>query len=139
MTGVQTCALPIYRPDKAEPHLAQAVAIGRKVSSRAHADVVKFELEWARTLNALGRHRACLEQLAAPPGNPEDIKDAGRLSELHLELAKAAVALQLPAQARAEIDIVNALWRRLGKPLPRRPAEALRAVERSLAAAGEGG
>ena len=128
-----------HRPDKAEPHLAQAVAIGRKVSSRAHADVVKFELEWARTLNALGRHRACLEQLAAPPGNPEDIKDAGRLSELHLELAKAAVALQLPAQARAEIDIVNALWRRLGKPLPRRPAEALRAVERSLAAAGEGG
>lgn len=128
-----------HRPDQAEPHLAQAVAIGRKVSSRAHADVVKFELEWARTLNALGRHRACLEQLAAPPGNPEDIKDAGRLSELHLELAKAAVALRQPAQARAEIAIVDALWQRLGKPLPRRPAEALRAVERSLAAAGEGG
>jgi hypothetical protein len=29
-------------------------------------------------------------------------------------------------------------WRRLGKPLPRRQAEALRAVERSLAAAGDG-
>ncbi len=127
------------RPDRAEPHLAQAVAIGRKVSSRAHADVVKFELEWARTLNALGRHRACLEQLAAPPGNPEDIKDAGRLSELHLELAKAAVALRQPVQARAEIAIVNALWQRLGKPLPRRPAETLRAVERSLATGGGGG
>ncbi len=126
------------RPERAEPHLAQAVAIGRRVSSRAHADVVKFELEWARTLNALGRHRACLEQLAAPPGNPEDIKDAGRLSELHLELAKAAVALGQPAQARAEIAIVEALWRRLGKPLPGRAAEALRAVERSLAAGGNG-
>lgn len=125
------------RPDRAEPHLAQAVTIGRKVSSRAHADVVKFELEWARTLNALGRHRQCLERLAAPPGNPEDIKDAGRLSELHLELAKAAVALRQPVQARAEIDVVNALWRRLGKPLPRRPAEALRAVERALAANGD--
>lgn len=122
------------QPERAEPHLAQAVAIGRRVSSRAHADVVKFELEWARTLNALGRHRACLERLAAPPGNPEDIKDAGRLSELHLELAKAAVALGQPAQARAEIAIVDALWRRLGKPLPVKSAEALRAVERSLAA-----
>lgn len=126
------------RPDRAEPHLAQAVAIGRKVSSRAHADVVKFELQWARTLNALGRHRTCLEQLAAPPGNPEDAKDAGKLSELHLELAKAAVALRQPAQARAEIAAVNALWRRLGKPLPPRSAEMLRALERSLPAAGAG-
>ncbi len=125
------------RPDRAEPHLAQAVAIGRKVSSRAHADVVKFELEWARTLNALGRHRTCLEQLAAPPGNPEDMKDAGRLSELHLELAKAAVALRQPAEARAEIAIVDALWRRLDKPLPPRAASALRAVEQSLAEAGD--
>lgn len=127
-----------HRSDQAEPHLAQAVAIGRKVSSRAHADVVTFELQWARTLNAMGRHRQCLEQLAAPPGNPEDIKDAGRLSELHLELAKAAVALRQPAQARAEIAIVNALWQRLGKPLPPRPAETLRAIERSLTAAGAG-
>ena len=126
------------RPDRAEPHLAQAVAIGRKVSSRAHADVLRFELEWAMTLNTLGRYRTCLEQLAAPPGNPEDAKDAVKLSELHLELAKAAVALRQPAQARAEIAIVNALWRRLGKPLPPRPADALRAIERSLAAAGEG-
>lgn len=127
------------RPDLAEPHLAQAVAIGRKVSSRAHSDVAQFELEWARTLNALGRHRVCLEQLAAPPDNPENLKAAGRLSELHLELAKAAIALRQPAQARAEIATVNALWRRLGKPLPPRPAEALRAVERSLAAIGDGG
>ena len=126
------------RPDLAEPHLAQAVAIGRKVSSRAHSDVAQFELEWARTLNALGRHRICLEQLAAPPDNPENLKAAGRLSELHLELAKAAIALRQPAQARAEIATVNALWRRLGKPLPPRPAEALRAVERSLAAIGDG-
>lgn len=126
------------RLDLAEPHLAQAVAIGRKVSSRAHSDVAQFELEWARTLNALGRHRICLEQLAAPPDNPENIKAAGRLSELHLELAKAAIALRQPAQARAEIAIVNALWRRLGKPLPSRPAETLRAIERSLAAAGGG-
>jgi serine/threonine-protein kinase len=126
------------RPDLAEPHLAQAVAIGRKVSSRAHSDVAQFELEWARTLNALGRHRVCLEQLAAPPDNPENLKAAGRLSELHLELAKAAIALRQPAQARAEIATVNALWRRLGKPLPPRPAEALRAVERSLAAIGDG-
>lgn len=126
------------RPDLAEPHLAQAVAIGRKVSSRAHADVVTFELQWARTLNAMGRHRECLEQLAAPPGDPENIKDAGRLSELHLELARAAVALRQPAQARAEIAIVNALWQRLGKPLPPRPAETLRAIERSLTAAGAG-
>lgn len=127
-----------HRPDQAEPHLAQAVAIGRKVSSRAHSDVAQFELEWARTLNALGRYRTCLEQLAAPPDNPENIKAAGRLSELHLELAKAAIALRQPAQARAELTTVKALWRRLGKPLPPRPAEALRAVERSLAAAGGG-
>ena len=120
------------RPDRAEPHLQQAVIIGRKVSSRAHADVVKFELEWARTLNALGRHRQCLDLLAAPPGNPEDAKDAGKLSALHLELAKAAVALRQPAQARSEIAIVNALWRRLGKPLPDPVAETLGEVERSL-------
>lgn len=126
------------RPDLAEPHLAEAVTIGRKVSSRAHSDVAQFELEWARTLNALGRHRICLEQLAAPPDNPENLKAAGRLSELHLELAKAAIALRQPAQARAEIATVNALWRRLGKPLPPRPAEALRTVERSLAATGSG-
>ena len=120
------------RPDRAEPHLQQAVTIGRKVSSRAHADVVKFELEWARTLNALGRYRQCLDLLAAPPGNPEDAKDAGKLSALHLELAKAAVALRQPAQARSEIAIVNALWRRLGKPLPTGVADTLGEVERSL-------
>ena len=126
------------RPDLAEPHLAQAVAIGRKVSSRGHADVVRFELEWARTLNRLGRHRECLEQLASPPGNPEDAKDAGKLSALHLELAKAAVALRRPAQARAETAAVNALWQQLGKPLPPALADTMRTVERALPPAGGG-
>lgn len=126
------------RPDRAEPHLQQAVSIGRQVSSRAHADVVRFELEWARTLNALGRHRECLERLAGPPGNPENEKDAGRLSALHLELAKAAIALRQPEGARAEIAVVKALWRQLGKPLPDKIADMLQALERSLPAVGDG-
>lgn len=120
------------RPDLAEPHLAQAVRIGRRVSSRAHADVLSFELAWATTLNALGRHRECLQQLADPPGNPEDIQDAARLGALHLELGKAAVALQRPAQAQAQIAAVETLWRRLGKPVPKDLVAAIRTLERAL-------
>lgn len=118
------------RPDLAEPHLAQAVRIGRGVSSRAHADVLSFELAWATTLNALGRHRECLQQLADPPGNPEDTQDAERLSALHLELAKAAMALQRPAQA--QIAAVETLWRRLDKPVPEELAATIRTLERAL-------
>ncbi len=117
------------RPDLAERHLAQAVHSGRKVSSRTHADVRKFELTWAETLNALGRHRECLEQMSTPPGKPEDTADAETLSMLRLELAKAAMALRKPLDARAQLVAVNALWRDLGTPLPAGLANNLRNIE----------
>ncbi len=117
------------RPDLAERHLAQAAQIGRKVSSRAHADVRKFELTWAETLNALGRHRECFEQMSAPPGEPEDTADAQTLSALRLELAKAATALRKPMEARAQLAAVNALWRDLGIPPPTALAGSMRGIE----------
>ncbi len=117
------------RPDLAERHLAQAVHIGRKISSRAHADVRKFERTWAETLNALGRHRESLEQLSAPPGTPEDAVDAEKLSALRLELAKAAIALQKPLEARAQLVAVTALWRDLGMPPPTALAGSMRGIE----------
>ncbi len=113
------------RPDLAEPHLAKAVAIGRSASSRAHADVSKFERTWARTLNGLGRHRECLDRLSDPPGEPEEASDATTLSELRLELAKAAVAVGRPADARAEAAAIASLWQRIGTKMPDAIAESL--------------
>ena len=122
------------RLDLAEPHLARAVRISRKVSSRAHADVRIFERTWAETLNALGRHRQCLDQLSAPPGEPEDIEDAKTLTALRLALAQAAIALQRPAAARTELFAVNTLWQRLGHPLPAALAATVHGIETSLPA-----
>jgi eukaryotic-like serine/threonine-protein kinase len=106
------------RMDLGEPHLARAVDIGRRASSRKHSDVRKFERRWAKVLNALGRHRQCLEKLSAPPGEPEDQDDAKALSELHLELAKAAIAEGRPAMARAEVTAIQSLWPHQGVPIP---------------------
>lgn len=116
----------------AEPHLARAVQIGRKASSRAHADVRKFELTWAETLNRLGRHRECIDRLSAPPGEPDDAVDAEALGGLRLELAKAAAALRRPEDARREIAAVEALWREIGKPLPATLAGTLRTLKTGL-------
>jgi serine/threonine-protein kinase len=126
------------RHDLAEPHFAQAVTIGRQVASRAHADVLTFELAWARSLNALGRHRECLERLASPPSAPEDASDAERLSYLRLELARAARALGRHAEAQAELDAIRALWPRIDKRVPTELEEALRGfvAGRTGAAAG---
>lgn len=121
------------RTDLAEPHLASAVEIGREVSSRAHADVLKFELAWAEALNALGRHRVCLERLTDPPDVPEDPEYAKSLSLLRLELAEAAVALGRPAAVHAERAAIEALWRRLGKEPP---AEVVAGLRRLGAAPG---
>jgi serine/threonine-protein kinase len=120
------------RPDLAEPYFARAVEIGRRATSRAHADVLTFELDWAATLNALGRYRLCLERLSSPPTMPEDESDAERLSWLRLELARAARALGRRAGAQAELDAVRALWVRIGKPLPKDLDAALREFERTL-------
>lgn len=120
------------RPDLAEPHFAAAVSIGRAVYSRGHADVRWFELEWARTLNALGRYAVCMERLSSPPGDPEDSQDAEKLSNLRLALAKAAIALRRPADARREIAAVHALWRQLRQPLPADLTTALHQLEASL-------
>lgn len=114
------------RLDLAEPHFAQAVRIGRRAASRAHADVLTFELAWAKSLNALGRHRECLEQLSSPPSAPEDSSDAERLSYLRLELARAARALGRRAEAQAELDAIRTLWLRIGKRLPEDLDDALR-------------
>ncbi len=128
-----------HRPDRAEPHLAAAVGIGHKVAGRGHADVITFEQTWAETLNALGRHRVCLEQLASPPSEPEDTSDAKRLSRLHLELAKAARALGRHDEARATIAAVRSLWQRLGRPLPDELGEAIRGIEATLPATAPAG
>jgi serine/threonine-protein kinase len=120
------------RHDLAEPHLAQAVQIGRQATSRAHADVVTFELDWARTLNALGRHRQCLERLSSPSESPEDTRAAEQLSALHLELAKAAAALDRTAEARAELAAIRSLWRRLDRPLPNALTDTVRRFEAGL-------
>lgn len=120
------------RPDLAEPHLAEAVRIGRQATARDHGDVRLFERTWAETLNALGRHRRCLDLLSAPPGNPEDREDAERLTGLRLALARAALALGQPARARDEIATLPALWRTLGQPLPEPLAGDLRALRTSL-------
>lgn len=105
-------------PALAEPHFARAVALGRQATSRGHGDVRKFERSWARTLNALGRHAECLAELASPPGEPEEKGDAKALSELHLALAAAAVALRRPAEARESMDAAVAVWTRRNEPLP---------------------
>jgi serine/threonine protein kinase len=127
------------RADLAEPHLAQAVRIGRQATSRSHGDVRLFELTWADILNQLGRHRVCLDQLAGPPGDPEDAEDAERLSDLRLQLARAAAALGRPAQAREELAAVRALWRRLDKPLPAPLAGKMRGLEAGLRAGDNAG
>ena len=114
------------RPDLAEPHLAEAVRIGRRATARDHGDVRLFERTWAETLNALGRHRVCLDQLSDPPGDPEDGEDAERLSGLRVALARAALALGQPARARTEIAAIEALWRTLDTPMPVALADGLR-------------
>ncbi len=120
------------RPDLALPHLVQAAEIGRRVSSRSHADVRTFELTWAETLNRLGRYRECLDRLSAPPGQPEDDDDAQALTKLRLELAKAAAALHRPGDVREEIAAVTALWRGIGRPLPTALSDTIRTLEASL-------
>jgi eukaryotic-like serine/threonine-protein kinase len=122
------------RADLAEPHLAQAVTIGRQAASRTHGDVRLFEATWAKTLNRLRRHQACLDRLASPPDRLEEPQDAERLSALRLELARAAQALRRPSQARAELDAVRQLWRILGKPLPARLAIDIGDLDATVAA-----
>jgi serine/threonine-protein kinase len=120
------------RPDLAEPHLAEAVRIGRQATARDHGDVRLFERTWAETLIALGRYRRCLDLLADPPGNPEDGEDAERLTGLRLALARAALGLGQPARARDEIATIPGLWRTLGQPLPAPLASDLRDLRASL-------
>jgi serine/threonine-protein kinase len=127
------------RPDLAEPHLAEAVRIGRQATARNHGDVRLFERTWAETLNALGRHRFCLDQLSDPPGDPEDREDAERLSGLRLALARAALALGQPARAKAEVAAVEALWRTLGTPMPTALANSLRDLRTALQPGSEAG
>ena len=118
------------RPDRAEPHLAAAVDIGRRVAGRGHADVRRFELAWATTLNTLGRHRPCLERLADPPGDPEDAGDARRLALLRLELARAAHAVGDDGRARVELAAIDTLLQAPGRqadPAVTAAAAALRA------------
>jgi serine/threonine protein kinase len=123
--------------DASEPHLARAVAIGRGASSRAHADVRKFELRWAKVLNALGRHRQCLERLSAPPGMPEDEEDAQVLSGLRLELARAALAVGRADLARAETAAIRALWPHRGSAMPDALAAELQALTNAIGPADE--
>lgn len=117
------------RADSAEPHLAEAVRIGRGATSRAHSDVRLFEATWARVLNILGQHRRLLESLSGPPraSTPEDMS---RLGALRLELAEAARALGQPTQAQAEIEAVRRLWRDAGTPLPEQLTARIAAFER---------
>ena len=110
---------------QAEPHMAQAVKLGRIATSRAHGDVRTFELTWAKTLNALGRPAQCLAELDDPPGAPGSPSDAEKLGALDLELAKAALALDRPAKARERLDAVAALWARQQAPMPPTQADAL--------------
>ncbi len=112
----------------AEPHLEKAIDIGRHASSRAHADVRKFEFARAKMLNASGRYRECLGEFSDPPGEPEDEEDAMYLSNLRIELAKAAIAIGRPADARTEVAAVTSLWQRFGKPMPDGLANALQAL-----------
>ena len=106
------------RWDRAEPYVASAVHIAHRVSGRGHADALTFEATWAKILNALGRHRACLDLLSSPKAEPEYESDARTLSRLHIQLAIAASALGNAARARSEAEAVVALWRRRGEPVP---------------------
>jgi eukaryotic-like serine/threonine-protein kinase len=106
------------RIDLAEPHLARAADIGRRAASREHADVRRFEVAWAKALNALGRHRLCLERLSDPPGVPENENDAKVLSALRLELAKAAIAGGQPGLARTQAAAIRLLWPHQGQAMP---------------------
>lgn len=121
------------RPALAEPFLARAAEIGRAAASREHADVRRFELQWARALNALGRHRDCLQRLAAPPSSVEDLDDAEVLSRLRLELARAASALGDAEAARADLAAVRALWPERGPAMPADLAAALDAQAKTVA------
>jgi len=116
----------------AELHLALAVELGRRATSRAHSDVRGFELAWARTLNALGRHAQCLEALSSPPDAPDTDIEAAKLSALDLELAKAAVAIERPAQAASLLAAASAVWERRHAALPPVQAELLAQLRRRL-------
>ncbi|MFD0724426.1 serine/threonine-protein kinase [Lysobacter brunescens] len=117
-----------YRNDivRAEPYFARAVEIGRRLKGRGHADVLRFEVAWARALNALGRHARCLEALSNPPELPEDASDATRLGNLRLALAEAAAAQGLHDRAMAEIVAIQRMWTRLGQAIPDKQAAAMR-------------
>lgn len=124
-----------HSPAQAEPHFAQAVTLGRRVSSRGHGDVRKFELRWARVLNTLGRHAECLDLLASPPGAPEGRNDAKSLSALELELAIAAHAVGQPARARTHMAEAEAVWRQRGEALPAPQADILARLSRQIGGA----
>lgn len=120
------------RYDLGEPFLARAVEIGRAAASRDHADVRRFELQWARALNAQGRHRECLERLSEPPATAEDSDDVRVLSRLRLELARAGAAIGASHVARANLAAVRALWPMRGPPMPTDIAETLNAQQKAL-------
>jgi serine/threonine-protein kinase len=96
--------------EKAEPHYARAVRIGRQIFSRSHSDVRLFEKRWAHALNRLQRHREVLEQLSDPPGDPDAPDDRIKLCGLHLELAAAALAEGRFELGRQSLHHAVALW-----------------------------
>lgn len=122
-------------PALAEPYLALAVTLGRRATSRAHGDVRGFELQWARTLNALGRHARCLEALSSPPAaqaTDTDI-DAAKLSGLDLELAKAALATGRRTDAARLVTAAYSVWDQRHAPFPAAQADTLAQLQRRLA------
>lgn len=125
-------------PALAEPYLALAVALGRRATSRAHGDVRGFELQWARTLNALGRHARCLGALSSPPdvqATDTDI-DAAKLSGLDLELARAALASGRRADAAGLVTAASRIWADRHAPFPLAQADTLAQLQRRLALSG---
>lgn len=114
-------------PQRALPHLRQAVASGRSAYSRGHSDVRKFELRLARTLNRTGQHRETLAQLANPP-LADNAYDAEQAGALHLALGEAALAVGDRALARRQVEAIQAQWRRLRTAAPLEQESALTAL-----------
>ena len=125
-------------PALAEPYLALAVALGRRATSRAHGDVRGFELQWARTLNALGRHARCLEALSSPPDAQatDTDTDVARLSGLDLELAQAALATGRRTDAARLVAAAAGVWQQRHAPFPAAQADTLAQLQRRLAVSG---